>query len=189
MSNEIDKKLKKIRDQVLTCRKCPLYKTRKLPVIGQGNHQAKIFFIGEAPGHNENKTGKPFCGRAGTILDELLESINLKRSDVYISNILKCRPPNNRNPKTQEIQACTPYLLEQINIIKPKIICTLGNFATNYIFQQYNLEDKIQGISKIRGKTFSKKSIKIIPLYHPAVATYNIKMKETLKKDFTILKK
>jgi len=101
---ERDEELKKIRDEVLRCRKCLLYKTRTLPVVGQGNHQAKIMFIGEAPGYNEDKTGRPFCGRAGAVLNELLKSINLTREDVYITNLLKCRPPGNRDPEEKEIK-------------------------------------------------------------------------------------
>ena len=149
-------------------------------------------FVGEAPGLTEAKTGRPFCGAAGKILDELLESAGIKREDVYIANILKDRPPENRNPQKEEIAACAPYLDRQIAIIKPKIICTLGNFSTAYIMEKYGLKDQIQGISKIHGRVFELKglfdTIKIIPLYHPAVATYNINMKEVLKKDFKVLK-
>ena len=118
---KINPAMKKIRDQVVACQLCSLYKTRTLPVIGQGSHEAKIMFVGEAPGANEDKTGQPFCGRAGDILSELLESINLKREEVYICNILKCRPPQNKDPLKSEIIACTPYLYEQIKIIKPNI--------------------------------------------------------------------
>jgi len=180
--------LKEIKDKVLACKKCPLYKTRTYPVIGQGNHQAKIIFIGEAPGFSEDKTGYPFCGKAGKILDELLKSIAIKREDIYICNILKCRPPNNRDPEEKEIKACTPYLKKQIEIIKPKIICALGNYSTRYILEKYNLQDKIQGISKIHGKVFSVDNTKIIPLYHPAAATYNPNMIEMMKNDFQVLK-
>jgi DNA polymerase len=185
--------LKKIKDEVLACKKCPLYKTRTYPVIGQGNHRARIIFIGEAPGLSEDKTGHPFCGEAGKVLDELLESTGIKREEIYISNILKCRPLGNRDPKTEEIKACTSYLERQIKIIKPEIICTLGNYSTAYILEKYGLKDKIQGISKIHGKIFSppkaEDDIKIIPLYHPAVVAYNANMKETLKKDFKVLEK
>ncbi|MCD6471369.1 uracil-DNA glycosylase [bacterium] len=187
--NERDIELKKIRDEVLKCRKCLLYKTRTLPVIGQGNHQAKIMFIGEAPGYNEDKTGRPFCGKAGAVLDELLKSINLKREDVYITNLLKCRPPNNRDPEEKEIKACSPYLERQIEIIKPKIICTLGRYSMAYIMKKYGLENELQSISKIHGKVFQTKDIKIIPLYHPAVAVYNQNMIKILKSDFNILNK
>lgn len=183
----MDDELKKIKEEVIACKKCPLYKTRIYPVIGQGNHQARIMFIGEAPGFNENKTGFPFCGKAGKVLDELLDSVNIKREDIYITNILKCRPPGNRNPKSEEIRACVPYLERQIEIIKPKIICTLGNFPTSYILEKFGLKDKIQGISKIHGQIFNANGLKIIPLYHPAVAAYNATMKEILKTDFKVL--
>lgn len=185
------KNLEEIKNEVLNCKKCPLYKTRTFPVIGEGSFKAEIMFIGEAPGANEDRTGRPFCGAAGEVLDELLASAGIKREEVYISNILKCRPPGNRSPKAEEIKACTPYLERQIEIIKPKIICTLGNFATAFIFKKFGLENKLQGISKIHGKVFLSGNlftqVKIIPLYHPAVVTYNINMKETLKKDFQIL--
>jgi len=194
---KINQELKKIKDDVINCRKCDLYKDRFAnkysPVVGEGNHQAKIIFVGEAPGLQEAKTGRPFCGTAGKILDELLESIGLKREEVYICNILKCRPPGNRNPQKEEIEACVPYLERQIEIIKPEVICSLGNYSTAFIMKKYGLKDQIQGISKIRGKIFQSKSlfenIEIIPLYHPAVVTYNSNMREILKKDFQILKK
>jgi len=193
----IEEELKKIKSEVLSCKKCSLYKERFenkfYPVIGEGDHRTEIMFVGEAPGLQEAKTGRPFCGAAGKILDELLESVGIKRENVYITNILKDRPPKNRDPKPEEIKACTPYLERQIKIIKPAVICTLGNFSTACIFEKYGLKDQIQGISKIHGEIFEAKNlftnIKIIPLYHPAVAIYNINMKEILKKDFKILER
>lgn len=178
--------MQKIEDQVKNCKKCSLYKTRNKPVTGAGSVDAKILFIGEAPGRNEDLQGYPFVGRAGSILDELLESIKLTRDDVFIANILKCRPPNNRNPMQSEIQSCTGYLNRQIDLIKPIIIAPLGNFACSFIFEKFNLEyDKI---SKVRGKVFDVNTldgkIRIIPLYHPAVATYNPNTKTTLLDDF-----
>jgi len=197
--NEIinkEERMEDIKKEVLSCKKCSLYKTRKNPVIGEGSLEAKIMLVGEAPGYWEDTKGRPFVGKAGKILDELLESIGIKRKDVFICNVLKCRPvtPNleNRAPAPEEIKACTPYLEKQIEIIKPEIICTLGNYSTAFIFEKYGLKGKIEGISKIHGKTFEVKtlfsSIKIIPLYHPAVATYNPSMKEVLKEDFKVLK-
>lgn len=184
--------LEDVKKEVLNCKKCQLYKNRTNPVFGEGNPKAKIMFVGEAPGFNEDREGRPFCGQAGKILDGLLESVGIKREEVFITNVLKCRPPNNREPKIEEIRACTPYLERQIKIIRPKVICTLGNYSTAYIFEKYGLKDRLQGISKIHGKVFESKtlfeSIKIIPFYHPAVATYNPNMKEILKKDFQILK-
>jgi len=183
-----DKELKKIKDEVLKCRKCNLYKKRKYPVIGEGNHKAKIILIGEAPGATENLTGHPFCGAAGKILDELFSLIGRERKDVFVCNILKCQPPGNRNPRKQEIESCAPFLLRQIEVIKPRVICTLGNFSTTFIFRQYGLEDKIKGISHLHGKIFEAEKTTIIPFYHPAVATYNANMKKILIKDFQILK-
>ncbi len=190
---KVEQELKKIKDEVVNCRKCSLYKTRTYPVIGEGNHQAKIMFIGEAPGFQEDKTGRPFCGAAGKILDELLESVEIKREDVYIANLLKDRPPNNRDPQKEEIEACVPYLERQIEIIKPEVICPLGRYSMKFLMERFGLKDEIEPISKIHGKVFEAKTLfqklKIIPFYHPAVATYNPNMKEILKKDFKILEK
>ena len=187
------KNLKAIKEDILNCDKCSLRKLREdnnyFPVIGQGSHNAEIIFIGEAPGLNEAKIGVPFCGSSGRILDELLEDIGIKRKDVYVTNILKDRPPNNRDPKADEIEACIPYLKKQIKIIKTKVICTLGRYSMEVIMQQFGLTDKLDSISKIHGQVFDYDEIKIIPLYHPAVAVYNANMKETLKTDFQILKK
>ena len=196
-TEKIEQELRKIKDEVLNCKKCSLYKERiennYYPVIGEGNHQAKIIFAGEAPGLNEAKTGRPFCGTAGKILDELLESIGVKREKVYITNILKDRPPANRDPQEEEIEACAPYLERQIGIIKPEVICSLGRFSMQFLMEKHGLQDQIQGISKIHGKVFEAKtffgSVKIIPFYHPAVAIYNPNTKEILKKDFKILQK
>lgn len=161
-------------------------------MIGEGNHQARIVFVGEAPGLNEAKTGRPFCGAAGKILDELLESAGIKREDVYITNILKDRPPENRDPQPEEIKACAPYLERQIEIIKPKIICPLGRHSMKFLMEKFGLESQLEGISKIHGKLFEINNffqrIIIIPFYHPAVATYNPNMKKILKEDFKILK-
>lgn len=185
----------KIKSEVLACQKCPLYiereKSNFFAVPGEGSPRARIIFIGEAPGLNEAKTGRPFCGQAGKILDELLESTSIKREEVYITNIVKDRPPENRNPKPEEIIACSPYLDRQIECINPEVVCTLGNFSTSYIMEKYGLKEKIQGISKIHGKVFDIGTLfgkmKIVPLYHPAVATYNINMKKVLEDDFKIL--
>ncbi|MBZ9577714.1 uracil-DNA glycosylase [Patescibacteria group bacterium] len=186
----INQELKEIKEEVINCRKCPLYKTRTYPVIGEGNHQAKIMFVGEAPGVQEDKTGHPFCGAAGRILDELLESVGIKREDVYVTNLLKDRPPGNRDPQKEEIEACVPYLERQIEIIKPEIICPLGRYSMKFLMEKFDLKDEIQPISRIHGRVFKiKEGLSLIPLYHPAVATYNPNMKEILKKDFKILEK
>jgi len=164
------------------CKKCILSKTRINIVKGDGNLKAKIMFIGEAPGSNEDKTGKPFCGRAGKILDDLLSSVNLKREDVYITNIVKCRPPKNRDPKPEEIKKCSLFLEKEIEEIDPEIICPLGRFAAKFILSKYNQE--IAEIGEIHGKVFECDNVKIIPLYHPAVAIYNPTKINILKKDF-----
>ena len=194
MGNHTDQ-LKKIKDEIVAAKNSPLYdfrtKNNFLPVIGEGDHYAKIMFIGEAPGKNEALTGRPFCGAAGHILDELLQSINIKRQDVYITNIVKDRPPFNRDPLPEEIEFYAPFLIRQIEIIKPEVIATLGRFSMAYIMKKFGLESELKSISVIHGKIFSTKisygEIKIIPLYHPAVAIYNAHEKETLKKDFEIL--
>ncbi len=188
-----EEELEKIKEEVLNCKRCSLAETRNYPVIGEGSHRAKIMFIGEAPGVQEDKTGRPFCGAAGKILDELLESVNLKRKEIYICNILKCRPPNNRDPKPEEIESCVPYLEKQIELIAPQVICPLGRYSMQFLMEKFGLKEEIQLISKIHGKVFEVKnlfqSVKLIPLYHPAVATYNPNMKEILKKDFKVLEK
>lgn len=188
MTRYINPNLKTIRDEVLACKKCPLFETRKFPMIGQGDHKAKIVFIGEAPGYHEDQTGRPFQGSAGKVFDELLNSIELKREDVYICNILKCRPPKNRDPLSNEIEACTPYLIRQLKEIQPQIICCLGNFSTRFIMNLCGLSEKCKGIGNIHGRLFvsqnTQKGTVIIPLYHPAVASYNPNMKESLLADF-----
>jgi uracil-DNA glycosylase family 4 len=178
-----------IAKRVHACTRCELYKTRTNPVVGAGSLSARIVFVGEAPGYYEDLKGEPFVGKAGKVLDELLESIGLQRNDVYIANVLKCRPPKNRNPLIEEIQACTPYLDVQLALIQPAIIATLGNFSLVYVFDKFGLpKDKI---SKIHGTVFTVSTIagvqKIVPLYHPAVATYNPNMKGTLLDDFKVL--
>ncbi len=188
-----DKLLLAIKEEVIECRGCQLYKTRNLPVIGQGDHRAKIMLIGEAPGANEDKTGVPFCGESGRVLNLLLSSIGLKRENVYIANILKCRPPSNREPASEEVEACVAYLLRQISIIEPKIIASLGNHSTHFILKHFGVPESNLGISKLRGKKFvaqdplTQKHYTIIPLYHPAVAVYNGRLLDSLKNDFKII--
>ena len=189
--------LRKIRDEVWNLKESLLYEYRKrnnyYPVIGEGNHYAKMMFIGEAPGENEAKTGRPFCGAAGKILDELLESIGLKRQEVYITNIVKDRPPGNRDPLPEEIEIYAPFLDRQINIIKPKVIATLGRFAMDYIMRKFLLFSELDSISRIHGKVFKAQApygeIFIIPFYHPAVALYRAPMKKVLFEDFKVLGK
>ena len=189
---KIKKELEELEKQIIECKKCDLYKTRINPVFGEGSQNAEIMFIGEAPGFNEDKQGKPFVGQAGKILDELLNSINLKREEIYITNILKCRPPGNRNPQEDEINSCAYYLNKQIELIQPKVICCLGNFAIKFIFKKFNLDKEIQGVSKIHGKVLKVSTLngqmKIIAMYHPAVATYDSSKINMLKEDFEKIK-
>ena len=179
-------KIKNLESKIRVCKLCELWKTRTNPVIGEGSISTGIMFIGEAPGYYEDLQGRPFVGKAGRILDELLRSVALERADVYITNVLKCRPPGNRNPKPEEIVACAPYLDSQLAIIEPEVIVTLGSFSLSYIFHKFGL--KPDKISKIHGRVFTVSTIsgvkRIISLYHHAVATYNPGMKEVLKEDF-----
>ncbi|MCI0421604.1 MAG: uracil-DNA glycosylase [Acidobacteria bacterium] len=187
--------LRQIKEEVLALKASPLYQERTknqvFPVIGEGSHYAKIMFIGEAPGRNEAATGRPFVGAAGKILNELLESAGIARESVYITNIVKDRPPFNRDPLPEEIEAYGPFLDRQIEIIRPQVIATLGRFAMSYIMKKFGLEPELGPISKMHGKLFTAKAvyghIHIAPLYHPAVAVYNASTKGTLKTDFKIL--
>jgi len=189
--------MKKIKDEIVALTSSPLYQYRKannyFPVIGEGSHDAKIMFIGEAPGKNEAETGRPFCGRSGKFLDELLSSINLPRESVYITNIVKDRPHENRDPLPEEIALYGPFLERQIEIIKPKVLATLGRFSMQYIMTLFKASETQPTISKVHGKVFEITTnygrINIIPLYHPAVAIYNQGSKAELFEDFKILKK
>jgi len=176
---------KKIEEDIKRCKKCNLWRSRKNPVVGEGSIESKILLVGEAPGYWEDINGRPFVGRAGKFLDELLEIAGLKREDIYITNVLKCRPPNNRDPLDEEIKACSPYLDKQIEIINPDIIVTVGNFATRYVLNKYGL--KSEPISRIHGRVFKSEKT-IITMYHPATAVYNPKMKQVLTNDFLILR-
>jgi uracil-DNA glycosylase len=179
------------------CTKCPLHKTRTNVVIGKGKLDAEILIIGEAPGKNEDLEGKPFVGAAGKNLNKFLQTIGLTLDDVYIANILKCRPPDNRNPNIEEIKACTPWLIQQIKDINPKVICPLGNYATKFILSNCNPDEmkKIEGITALHGKefniTFENQEFKVMPLFHPAAMIYNRKlmplMDEDLKKVATLI--
>lgn len=184
--------LENLRKLAMKCKKCQLHETRKSVVFGEGDEKAEIMFIGEAPGAKEDEQGRPFVGRAGQIFNELLDSIDISREDVFVANILKCRPPGNRNPLPNEIKECTLYLQSQINIVKPKIICPMGNYATQFILKHFNIKIEDKGISRIHGRVFKATNIfgiiKIIPLYHPAVATYNPDMKKVLLNDILALK-
>lgn len=159
--------LESLRKEILRCRRCDLYKTRKHVVFGSGNPKAKLMFIGEAPGEDEDIQGLPFVGRAGQLLTKIIEAMGLKREDVYIANILKCRPPNNRMPLPTEIFACEDNVKAQVGFIKPKIICTLGKFASQTLLRTQT------PISALRGKFQEYNGIKVMPTFHPAYLLRN----------------
>ncbi len=160
------------------CECCELSKSRSQVVFGVGNPEAEILFVGEAPGFHEDKQGEPFVGPAGQLLDQLLNSISLRRRDVYITNTVKCRPPGNRDPQPEEIAACRQYLLFQIEQIQPRLICTLGNHATKTLLATST------GITALHGKKFTRDGVVYVPLYHPAAALHKPPLKSDLIADF-----
>lgn len=171
--------LAKLREEISRCQKCSLARSRSNTVPGEGNVEAEIMFVGEAPGFNEDQQGIPFCGAAGRFLDELLGSIGANRKDVFIANTLKCRPPENRDPLPEEKEACRPYLDKQIEIIVPKIIITLGKHSTETFLPG------VGGITKLRAKLFRRPGNRyFFPLYHPAAALHNGTLRDTLTQDF-----
>lgn len=188
--------LRLIKDEILNLTASPLYSYRQenkyLPVIGEGNHQARIMFIGEAPGRNEAETGRPFCGAAGKILDQMLASINLPRSAVYVTNIVKDRPPGNRDPLPEEIALYAPFLDRQIAIIKPEVIATLGRYSMKYLLERFAWPDLHPSITALHGCLLDVKAsygpIKLLPLYHPAATIYNRGLIKDLAADFAKLK-
>jgi uracil-DNA glycosylase family 4 len=178
----LSSELQLIHSEILECTKCELHKSRTKAVPGEGPHDARIMLAGEGPGQNEDEQGRPFVGAAGKFLTELLESIGLKRSDVFITNIVKCRPPSNRAPRKSEIEACNPYLQSQIRLIKPRIVCALGTPAiTTLMGAEYSA-------SRFHGKPLTKGEVKFVAMYHPAAALYDASLKETIFHDFQILK-
>jgi len=176
-----EKELQKLHKTIISCKKCPLYKTRKNAVPGEGLAYARIMFVGEGPGKWEDIQGRPFVGNAGKILDQLLKSINLDRKKVFITSVIKCRPvigKRNRTPKRIEIETCKPYLEKQMEIIKPKIIVTLGNYGLQTIL------DKSFKISKVHGKIQKKNGIIVFPTFHPAAALRFPKIRKIMEQDF-----
>jgi len=181
--------------EALLVKNTEIFRDCKNIVVGKGNLNAKILFVGEAPGRNEDEQGLPFVGAAGKNLDKLLEKVGLSIDDIYIANILKCRPPENRNPSTEEIRAHTPWLLKQVKEIKPEVICSLGNYATKFFLSGTNVDlmDKQPGITSVHGKIkiidVDGNSIKLIPLFHPAAIIYNRELLSEWEKDMEIVKK
>lgn len=173
----------KLEKQIQNCNKCALKDGRTNVVFGSGNVSASVMIIGEAPGKNEDLEGLPFVGKAGKYLEELLSLAGLSRDEVYIANVVKCRPPNNRDPKADEILACAPYLRQQTAKVNPKIIVTLGNFATRFILKT---ED---GITLLHGKPVVAGKFTVLPVYHPASTMYDPKKKKDLENDFKFLAK
>ncbi|MEK6889198.1 MAG: uracil-DNA glycosylase [Nanoarchaeota archaeon] len=171
-----------------------IFRNCKNIVIGKGNLNAEIMFVGEAPGAKEDEQGLPFVGVAGKNLDKLLANVGLSLNDVYIANILKCRPPENRNPSDEEIRKHTPWLIEQIKSIKPKIVCSLGNYSTKFFLANGNVDrmGEVEGITQLHGKVkiidFQGLKIRLIPLFHPAAIIYNRKLIAEWEKDIEIVK-
>ncbi len=175
--------LQELAKSLHNCQRCKLAKLgRSQVVFGVGNPHASIMFVGEAPGFNEDQKGEPFVGAAGKLLNDLLASAGLSRDQIYIANVIKCRPPNNRDPEQDEVETCKPFLLQQIQLIRPKLVCTLGNWATQTL-----LERKV-GITKVKAQAFYMKDFVIFPLLHPAAALHQGNLLETLKEDFKKLK-
>jgi DNA polymerase len=174
--------LRGVYEQARECVRCPLHQTRTTVVFGAGNANADVMFVGEAPGANEDRMGLPFVGQAGKLLDKLLAEIGLERKDVFIANTLKCRPPDNRDPHPNEIEACQEYLQRQVELIEPIVICTLGNFSTKL------LRGDTTGITRLHGKeevrVIGARAVRLYPLYHPAAALYTPSTLETLRSDF-----
>lgn len=175
--------LKLVFEQARNCVRCPqLAATRTQVVFGAGNADADLMFIGEAPGANEDREGRPFVGQAGKLLDQLLGEIGLARGDVFVANVLKCRPPANREPHPAEIEHCQDYLMRQVELVEPRVVCTLGNFVTKL------LRADPAGITRVRGReevrVVGRRAVRLFPLYHPAAALYTPRMLEILREDF-----
>lgn len=175
--------LQELAKSLHNCQRCKLAKLGRTQVVfGVGNPHATIMFVGEAPGFYEDQKGEPFVGAAGKLLNDLLQSAGLSREEIYIANVIKCRPPNNRDPETDEVDTCKPFLMQQIQMIRPKLVCTLGNWATQTL-----LERKV-GITKVKAQAFYMKDFVLFPLLHPAAALHQGGLLEPLKEDFKKLK-
>jgi uracil-DNA glycosylase len=167
--------------EALACHRCSLCETRTTVVFGVGNPYAQVMFIGEAPGRQEDLGAEPFIGAAGKYLNELLALAGLKREEIYIANVLKCRPPDNRDPKPEEIEVCTPFLRDQVRAIHPDILVTLGNFATRFILKTE------KGITSLRGQFYPAGRFQVLPIFHPAAAIYDQSKRSLMEQDFLML--
>jgi uracil-DNA glycosylase family 4 len=174
--------LDELREHIGDCHRCPLGRTRTQVVFGVGDPRARVMLIGEAPGKNEDLAGEPFVGAAGQLLNELLAHAGLERCDVFIANVLKCRPPGNRDPEPIEIETCTPFLREQIRLIEPRVLVTLGNFATKFVLKTDT------GITRLHGKVQSAGRFTVLPIFHPAAAIYDRTKRDDLFADFDRLR-
>jgi DNA polymerase len=164
------------------CTRCPLADTRTTVVFGNGDANADLMFVGEAPGANEDREGLPFVGQAGKLLDKLLAEIGMDRGRVFVANVLKCRPPGNRDPQPGEIESCEPYLFRQVELIEPLVVCTLGNFATKLLRGDSTGITRLHGQAEVR--TIGRRAVRLFPLFHPAAALYTPRTLETLRADF-----
>lgn len=175
-------------EEVSKCKKCSLWETRRNPVVGDGDINANIIFVGEAPGYWEDIRGKPFIGSAGRLLNELLRKVGLSRESIYITNVVKCRPPENRDPHPEEVKACSPFLDRQLDLMRPKIIVSFGRLSTAYIFSKAGI--KFRTLSEVQGKTFETRfweaKTYLVPSYHPAAALYNIKLRNNIERALSL---
>lgn len=178
----IELSLNRIAEEIRRCNLCPLHESRRKAVPGEGSDKARLMLIGEAPGSEEDEQGRPFVGRAGKILDEILKFEKLQRRDIFITSVVKCRPPNNRPPKVKERKTCLPYLKRQIDVIKPKIICLLGIVALQTLLKE-------ESVTKVRGKVIGKDGQSYFSTYHPAAALYNVGLKSAIYSDIKEIKK
>ncbi|MBM4313499.1 MAG: uracil-DNA glycosylase [Deltaproteobacteria bacterium] len=181
--NGLGSALEEVRKELGECRRCALHRTRRRLVFGEGNPKADLVFVGEAPGADEDAQGRPFVGRAGQLLTKIIEAMGLKREEVYICNILKCRPPGNRNPEPDEIASCEPFLIRQLAAIRPKVICALGTFSSHALLKSE------APISVLRGRFHSYQGIRLMPTYHPAYLLRNPGAKKLVWEDVQLIMK
>lgn len=187
MDQRTREELERIAEEIERCKRCPLAEVRTKTVPGEGGYKKQIMLVGEAPGKNEDVQGRPFVGRAGELLNELLDSIGLSRDHVFITNVLKCRPPHNRDPRPEEVRACAPYLERQMRVLKPKLMVTLGRFAWQWACENMGIE--YVPIYRAHGRPYRTQTIVygtvwVFPTYHPAAALYNKQLEPVLREDF-----